>query len=426
MRKRATRRIAWAVAAMMLATSLPTNLLGGSSRAEGTVVDYSTPVQLPWNSSVPKKPSVAYIMGDTALGMVTYSAVNGTYIPQGTRPMAEIETPVEAAAAAAEAFGHQQEKTGRVISQFQLGSTEADWMPDGTLRVVLSLNKSPSFYQNESLSLVRLTDEGEAISMNARMMQGGNELYGISFNTDALGSFALLGAYEAIPETYTVTFIGPEDETVETRTVPAGEALGELPEAPAREGYTFMGWVTEKGAVEKDTLVGSDMTVHASYAQDYPATVADAQTEKVVVHVEVPEGALPKDALFRMTEVNSEDYRTAVEKALGGTAGEIRAVDMTFVSPDGMDYQPMKPVTVNVTLTGMENAELLSVVHITDNGEAEVVFSGEPEIIKMRGASNQQVISFPAEGFSVYAIVETVLETTIQIEGQTYKVTATY
>ena len=428
MRKRATRLIAWVVATLMLATSLPTNLFGGSSRAEA-VVDYSNPVQLPWNTAEPeKKPSVAYIMGDTALGMVTYSAVKGTYIPQGTVPTVENETPSEAALAAADAYGQEQGMTGRVVLQFRLGSSDDTWVPDGALRAVISLNQIQNLNQNETLTLVRLTDEGEAVSMSARMMRGGNELYGINFNTDAFGSYALLGAYEAVKESLTVTFWGPEGELVEAWNVPAGTLLGDLPEAPVREGYTFVGWFAEDGSIaEKETPVGSDLSFHASYEQDYPATVADARTEKLSVHVEVPEGALPADARFQMTEVNPEDYRNAVEKALeNGTTGEILAVDMKFIAPDGTEYQPLKPVTVNMTVVGMEKAEHLSVVHIADDGEAEVIYFGESETVKMRGAEDQKVISFPADGFSVYAVVETILETTIQIDGQTYKVTAVY
>ena len=87
--------------------------------------------------------------------------------------------------------------------------------------------------------------------------------------------------------------------------------------------------------MDENLRVTSNVNIHASYSQDYPATVADAQTERVNVHVEVPEGALPADVRFRMTEVNAESYRQAVEKALGGTTGEILAVDMTFVAPDG-------------------------------------------------------------------------------------------
>ena len=270
MRQRATRVIAWVVAVLMLATSLPTNLFGGSSRAEETVVDYSAPVQLPWNTSEPeKKPSVAYIMGNTALGMVTYSAVDETYIPQGTVPTAENEPPSDAALAAAEADGQEQGNTGRVALQFRLGSSDETWTPEGALRAVVSLNQNIDLNQNETLSLVRLTDEGEAVSMAARMMRGGNELYGVSFNTDALGSYALLGAYETVPESWNVVFWGPEGELVEARNVPAGRALGELPEAPAREGDIFKGWFAEDGSVaEKETPVGSDLFFHASYERD--------------------------------------------------------------------------------------------------------------------------------------------------------------
>ena len=401
--------IAWLLTVLMLVTCLPSGMLsGGASLADGSVIDYSESVQLPWSevSPEPRKPAVDYVTGDTSLGMLVYSAINGTYIPQGTRPTAEIQTPGDAAQAAADAQASQTGQAGRVLSQFRLGSSDDGWRPDGPIRVTVNLNEPLGTYDNEALTLVRLTDEGEAVSINTPLIARGNQLRAFSFTADALAVYAILGAYDAPTESWSVTFLGQDDAVIETRTVAAGDPIGTLPEAPAREGYSFVAWVSEEGIVDENTIVTSALTLRASYQQDYPATVADAQTEDLQVHVEVPEGALPADARFRMTAVNSEDYREAVEQALGMTTGTIKAVDMTFVGADGAEYQPLKPVTVQVTVTGMGEAEKLSVVHIADNGEAEVVYAGEPETIKMRGGEDQKVLTFAATGFSVYAVVD--------------------
>ena len=49
--------------------------------------------------------------------------------------------------------------------------------------------------------------------------------------------------------------------------VEVGFTLKALPEAPAKEGYTFLGWVDEDGnPVTANTVVESDMLVTASYA----------------------------------------------------------------------------------------------------------------------------------------------------------------
>ena len=41
----------------------------------------------------------------------------------------------------------------------------------------------------------------------------------------------------------------------------------------------------------ENTAVTTDLTIYPSYQEDYPATVADAKTDDVSVHVEVPAGA---------------------------------------------------------------------------------------------------------------------------------------
>lgn len=340
-------------------------------------------------------PAVEYLSGSTALGIVNYSALEGAYLPQGVLPVLEVVTPPdEKAQKAAQDAAALEGRAGRVLAQFRLGENSDIWDLEGNIRVMIGLNEPIQVSDGENLYLVRFSEEGEALPVEANLMIRQNQLMRVTFETDTLGEYALLGVYDAEPETKTctVTFMGPEGEEVEARTLTAGTPVGALPEAPVREGYTFAGWLD----VTEETIVNDNLTVYPSYMEDYPATTADAQTGDMVVHVEVPAGALPADARFRLTWVEPEDYREAVEAALGTGAGQIVAADMSFVGADETEYQPLKPVTLNITLLAdMENADSITVVHIDDTGRGEVV------------AENLSGIefSFEAESFSVYTLV---------------------
>ena len=400
------RLIAWLLALLMIVCQLPVAASDGapSDTGDDTVVEYSDPVQLPWMDPSRQKPAAAYLMGDTPLGILIYSALYGTYLPQGERPTAGAVDPALAQAAADARTAEDRKRSWRVLGAFSLGLTDEAWQLDGSVHVTYSLNELWQALPNEKLVLVRLAD-GQTVKANFSASRIG--LRAFSFTADAMGDYAVLAGGDAQTVDYTVTFVGADGTVLETRVIEAGQPVGAFPEAPAREGWTFAGWVSGDGEpVDETTPVTADLTMIASYMQDYLATVADAATDTLNVHVEVPEGALPADARFRMAPVNSEDYRNAVETALGGQVGEIQAVDMTFVGADGTEYQPLRPVTVQVTLTGMADAASLSVVHIRANGQAEIVYTGAPETVKMRGGEDRKTFSFQADGFSVYAVVE--------------------
>ena len=67
-----------------------------------------------------------------------------------------------------------------------------------------------------------------------------------------------------------VTFLDGEKE-IATKDVVKGEAIGELPEAPKKEGYTFKGWNTKsdgKGTeITKDTVAEENVTVYAVFVK---------------------------------------------------------------------------------------------------------------------------------------------------------------
>ena len=191
-------------------------------------------------------------------------------------------------------------------------------------------------------------------------------------------------------------------QLVEERVVEAGSPLGQLPQAPERPGFTFVGWLNPgTGFVTEETAVDRDMVIEASYRADYPAFRVEGQNAGVTAYIDAPEGALPEDTLFRMIPVDGETIRDKVQDALGGEVGEIRAVDMTFVKRSTREtIQPNLPVTVTMTLTEVQDKENLSVIHIRHDGEAEVI----PHEMHALRAADSARLSFEADSFSIYAV----------------------
>ena len=106
--------------------------------------------------------------------------------------------------------------------------------------------------------------------------------------------------FETTPiNAYTVVF--KDDSTIiETRMVEKNTALGELPDAPERPGYTFDGWFDENdNQVFDTTIVSRDMEVHSKWSQQSSFTVTfyDRGTivEKRTVEKDKPIGKLPDE-----------------------------------------------------------------------------------------------------------------------------------
>ncbi|MGN1398569.1 MAG: InlB B-repeat-containing protein [Erysipelotrichaceae bacterium] len=85
---------------------------------------------------------------------------------------------------------------------------------------------------------------------------------------------AIYQSEEEIIEYVTVTFDSAGGSAVETLTLQKGSELT-LPENPTREGYTFDKWVDDDGNEVTDGFVlESDLTLHASWTENKPTTVA--------------------------------------------------------------------------------------------------------------------------------------------------------
>ena len=125
----------------------------------------------------------------------------------------------------------------------------------------------------------------------------------------------------------------------------------------------------------------------------------------------VPEGATLEAQEIVESMREYQEYATAAEDALGmeeGSASTIRLFDIKIVDADGNKVEITAPVDVKIELAENEDLADAQVVHFPDNGDGEV----EPQVVESVTAENDAV-SFGAEGFSVYAIVEGPEETPI-------------
>ena len=183
---------------------------------------------------------------------------------------------------------------------------------------------------------------------------------------------------------------GKTDETP-TETPAAEEA--KQPEQPAPDNPS---------EVKKEDNSTTD-TKEEVKTEEQPADVTDAEKEDaeaekeegfpeanfsdsasgVSVSVHAPEGALPEG--------------TTIKNEMGSATKVVKAVDITFYDKDGKEIQPKKAVSVSFDSSKFETLDKPAVVHIADNGAAEVVDSSVSQ------AGTATVVT---DQFSVYVVVD--------------------
>ena len=139
------------------------------------------------------------------------------------------------------------------------------------------------------------------------------------------------------------------------------------------------------------------------------------------------ETGIPMDADLAVEEITNissvyDEYVLKTENALGmkeGSAGYIRLFDIKIVDKNDLSvkYQPASGTTVDVRIE-LDDSESknLSLVHFADDTE-----DGEKIECRTETADSGQSVSFAADGFSVYAIVEG-----DQSTGETYSIKYTF
>ena len=100
-----------------------------------------------------------------------------------------------------------------------------------------------------------------------------------------------------VPDTYTILFYSEEGYLMDVRFVMENELIGAGPAAPAKEGYTFVGWQDENGNMLDDTTVATQDAVYTPVYEKnlYPITLVPSD------HVAL--GVLPESAMAGVGDV---------------------------------------------------------------------------------------------------------------------------
>lgn len=159
--------------------------------------------------------------------------------------------------------------------------------------------------------------------------------------------------------------------------------------------------------------------IHYDAPLAYPAQRFEAHLDGMAVYVTADEGAFPEGTAMSACPVYDEatldDIVSHVEGE-GTAVRKVHAVDITFRSAAGAEIEPLIPISVVMRVEELKQSQQTVVVHMDDDGNAEVVEKTE-EVTDTE-------IAFDAEAFSVYAVVVT--ERYISADGSTWNIQVTY
>ena len=189
-----------------------------------------------------------------------------------------------------------------------------------------------------------------------------------------------------VPDTYTILFYSEEGYLMDARFIMENDLIGAAPVAPAKEGYTFVGWQDENGNMLDDTTVATQDAVYTPVYEKnlYPIILVPSE------HVQL--GVLPESAqagvgdiitIGTAAEVGYETYCVCVYYR--NAVGELVPVAITpmpsnapYDSPDMNGYtfvMPAGPVAVWV----IEEANRNTAKFLVDGAiyGLEYILSGE-------------------------------------------------
>ena len=146
-------------------------------------------------------------------------------------------------------------------------------------------------------------------------------------------------------------------------------------------------------------------SIYAVVVTERYITTPDGLTYRVKVTYDA-NANIPEGASLEVTEVGSEAYLPQAMDVIGGRIEHARFFDITIMA-DGVEIQPEAPVTVQVTLE--DAPEAVRTVHF-----------GEDAVTEVSSSCEEGVISFTADGFSVYGFIYTVDFDYTDEEGHTY------
>ncbi|MBR2645101.1 MAG: InlB B-repeat-containing protein, partial [Clostridia bacterium] len=201
-------------------------------------------------------------------------------------------------------------------------------------------------------------------------------------------------------ESFTVAFAAEDGTALLTVEVEPGQAIGELPEAPAKYGYTFLGWFDANGnKVTAETVVYGTMVVTARYEMNMPMQGFSATTSTgIKVYAFADEGVFPAGTTMRVQDLGTPVALNLAREMYGDNVTDAAAVDITFFDENGNEVQPIdqQKVLVRIVLNRELEGENFNVVHFDEKGTFTEV-----------GKANASNASFETGSFSIYIVVAT-------------------
>ncbi|MBQ9156228.1 MAG: LPXTG cell wall anchor domain-containing protein [Eubacterium sp.] len=161
---------------------------------------------------------------------------------------------------------------------------------------------------------------------------------------------------------------------------------------------------SDKSTSEKDTFEksASEEELSAEKVSSDETVYYESSTDHVKVYVSADKSAFPEGTTMAVRDIDDQDIIDAVAEAIGGEAGQIQAVDISFRDAEGKEIEPAVSIRVMLSSDIIAQAEAPQVVHVDDQGKAEIVELADPADPLTQADS----VVFEADSFSAYAIVE--------------------
>ena len=189
---------------------------------------------------------------------------------------------------------------------------------------------------------------------------------------------------------FTVSFT-VDGETYASLTVEDGKTIGELPEAPVKEGYRFVRWVSGEDPVTAETTVAADMTVAAEFVTTSTVTFHNRDGEVVSTKTvdtgtavgELPEPEAREDytAHWAVGTYNPEGQGSWV-------AGD--RVNETYVVTGNVDLIPVYD-RVTYTITFYEEDKTTEVTSKMVDASTSYSLNDIPSVPSKEGSSGKWV-----------------------------------
>ena len=148
---------------------------------------------------------------------------------------------------------------------------------------------------------------------------------------------------------------------------------------------------TADNDITDNTVADVPIVSEAKPAQSFEIACGD-----VTVEVSAPKGAFPEGTVMEVKPVDDSEVIDAINNAVKGESRVVKAVDISFYC-DGNEIEPDVPIQVSLKSAEIAQTEEPVLVHVDDNGEAEVV--------KQLENTDEDEVAFESNEFSIYAVV---------------------